>query len=58
MFLFASELECPLTGGNVTFSVRNGLGNLDVVVLREKDRFLTSFLLAMLDSNEAVLILV
>ena len=39
-------------------SVCNGLGSLDVVVLRESERFLTSFFFAILESNEAVLNLV
>ena len=38
--------------------VCNGLGSLDVVVLCESERFLTSFFFAMLESSEAVLNLV
>lgn len=40
------------------FSVCSGLGNLDVVVLCDSERFLTSFFFAMLESNAAVLNLV
>ena len=58
MFLVASEFECPFIGGKMRFSVCSGLGNLDVVVLCDSERFLTSFFFAMLESNEAVLNLV
>jgi len=58
VFLFASESEYLFTGGKIRFSVCSGLGNLDVVVLCESDCFLTSFFFAILESNEAVLILV
>ena len=58
VFLFVPEFECPLNAGKIRFSVCSGLGNLDVVMLCESDCFLTSFFFAMLESNEAVLILV
>ena len=58
MFLFTSEFECSLTGGKIRFSICSGLGSLDVVVLCARECFLTSFFFAILESSEAVLILV
>ena len=56
MFLCTLEFKFSVIVGKIRFSVCSGLGNLDVVVLRESDCFLTSFFLAMFESNEAVLI--
>ena len=58
LLLFDLEFELPVNAGRMRFSAFSGLGNLDVVVLCESDRFLTSFFFAILESNEAVLILV
>ena len=58
LLLFDLEFEFPTNAGRMRFSACSGLGNLDVVVLCESDLFLTSFFFAILESNEAVLILV